>query len=281
MNTSKAKDYFSAYHEGELDAGLRQQFEQALESDVQLQAEFADFVASLNILESSRSEVIEIPVDLHDKICARIDHHIWESKQAVKPSFFESWRLTLVGGLAIVAIGATFFAMQPNKGQQTPAGIVSGTQSNISADLKFEDGKIRLVIPAGIDATVVVSDYIDSNPIQTIPLNKRALNAPIENSRMESTVLDIDLGGKAEGLTIALPGQGSEKMMSGRGNSHEYARAIAQTFRTPVIVRISDVSKEIDWNFDQIDGLKNLPASLTSTGWSLTERKDGFLILTD
>ncbi len=81
MTLAKAKDYFSAYHEGSLDRGLKQAFETRLREDTQLQAEYRAFERTMKELEAFGCVEVEPPSDLHDKIAARLDKAIWDQKR--------------------------------------------------------------------------------------------------------------------------------------------------------------------------------------------------------
>lgn len=281
MNPSKVREYFSAYHEGELEGGLRQQFEQALSDRPEMQAEFSDFVASITLLESSQSEEIEVPVDLHDKICARLDLQDWEAKRSAKSSFFGNWKLAVFGGLGILGIAAAIVTLQPKQGDYTMAGLTPVSKQAPVADVEYRNNEIRLVLPAGIFATATITDSSSTEPLQVIELNGRPLDAPISNVRDSAGILKVDFENKAQGITVSLPGKSGDLSPSGSGNAEAYALAVSQNFRAPVIVRVKDMAKEIEWNFSEVEDLRNLPSSLAESGWTLTERSDGFLILTD
>jgi anti-sigma factor RsiW len=99
MNASRAREYFSAFHEGSLDAGLRQQFQKALASDPKLQEEFADFAIAYEAMNFQADEVIEVPMNLSDKIANRL-----EAAQNAKPRVgfvWQGWfRNLALGGIA-------------------------------------------------------------------------------------------------------------------------------------------------------------------------------------
>ena len=81
MNIEKAREFYSAYHEGSLDKGLKQAFERQLETDAQVAAEFRLFKQAMEELSQLESEAIEVPSDLHDRISARLDLHILEQRR--------------------------------------------------------------------------------------------------------------------------------------------------------------------------------------------------------
>lgn len=283
MNSSKARDYFSEYYEGSLDAGIRQQFELALNNDSELKSEYSEFVAALAMVDSLTDEDVEVPFDLADKISARIDKHIWETKQTAKAGLFSNWRMALIGGLGVVAIGAAFVAMQPNTGSQTPASLVgSGSAKRTEqVDLSYRDGKVRLIVPAGFEANLVVRDLDTGATVQSVELKSRSLDAPIQNSKPDAAVLVVSLAPRSESLTVVIPGTTDQADKVGEGNPAAYAKAVAQIFRTPVLMRVKDNEKTITWNFEDVARPQDLPAGLKDQGLTLSERTDGFLVLAD
>ena len=68
MTNDKAREFFSAYHEGTLEPGLCASLERRLEGDASLQAEYAAFAETVESLNSMRFESVEIPAYLGDRI---------------------------------------------------------------------------------------------------------------------------------------------------------------------------------------------------------------------
>ncbi|HTQ08499.1 MAG TPA: hypothetical protein VMI31_00360, partial [Fimbriimonadaceae bacterium] len=87
MTNEKAREFFSAYHEGTLEPGFRVSFEQKLKSDYAVRHEFESFVRAMEKLDALRDEEIEIPADLHDRITARLDRHLYERRKSATPSW--------------------------------------------------------------------------------------------------------------------------------------------------------------------------------------------------
>src|SRR5687767_3235474 len=128
MNADKAREFFSSYFEGTLDAGLRQAFELRLETDAETQAEYRAFERSMGQLDTLKDIEIEIPYDLNEKISARVDRHIFEAKRTKGSPWLAFLRPMAIGGLAAAAIIGTVITMNNRSGGVQPAGLTTGSQ---------------------------------------------------------------------------------------------------------------------------------------------------------
>ena len=79
MNAKKAQEYFSLHFEGELTGGLLDQFERALKTDAQVQAEYRAFVHTMKTLEELKAPIAEPNFDLHEVISQRMDKHLFDT----------------------------------------------------------------------------------------------------------------------------------------------------------------------------------------------------------
>lgn len=286
MNASKAREYFSAYYEGDLEAGLKQQFESALQGDGDLQADYSAFVQTMQALEHYDEAEIEVPADLSEQISRKLDKHLWDQKQTARPGLFGQWRMALLGGMAVVAIGAAFFALNPRDPQSTinTAGMAGqGTVATTTADLVYDDGQIRLVVTNGRKLTlpVVVTDTETGTDVYRGELKGSDLSNPLTNEKAEAAVLAISFGETIEGLTVVLPGASGGKVEPGEGTVVDLAKMVAQGFRTPVLVRVKNLSQTVAWNFAEDLSADQLPSALRDQKAKFTLRNDGFLVLSD
>lgn len=287
MNSQKARDYFSAYFEGELETGLRQQFETALKNDVELKTDYDDFVRVMAVLADHGQDDIVVPADLGEQISRRLDKHLWDQKQSARPGVFTNWRMVLTGGLAVVAIGTVVWSLNA---PQSSDGVVKGNiiggvnsshKSVTASDLTFVDGQVRLVIETNEELAATVRDLETMETIESLELKGRGIQSPLTNEKAEPAVLQIDLGKGNDPLIVVLPGASDSKELSGEGTVIDFTKAVAQTFRTPVLVRSSRLSAPMRWSFDLAKGPEQLPALLRDQAQTITERTDGFLVLSD
>ena len=126
MNANKAREFFSSYFEGNLDDGLRQAFERTLNTDAELQAEYKAFERTLGQLAGLRDVEIEVPFDLHERISARLDRHIYEKRQTRGGGFLAFWKPALAAGVASLAVIGTVLSLNSSGGDVQGAAVIGG-----------------------------------------------------------------------------------------------------------------------------------------------------------
>src|SRR5579862_7354737 len=130
MTHEKARDFFSAYHEGNLEPGILVSFEQKLNGDAALRAEYDRFATTLDQLSALRDTQIEPPVDLNERIAARLDRHVWEQKQVAPKAWFVRLRLVAFSGVAaVLLVGAAISIKNRDNSSGSGAGVFNTPQS--------------------------------------------------------------------------------------------------------------------------------------------------------
>lgn len=282
MNATKARDFFSAYYEGELGGGIKEAFERALLDDPDLKAEYEEFCATMRLLEEPTPEV-EIPVDLHEKIMARLDLQAWEEKQNQKVSIWGQWRLALIGGIAVVAVIATVVSLNNRSGENsiaTPVPIPGQVKPVAEYVDLVADGKtLSISIRNGKNATYSLRDIADNAELGTIDVVGGKVMQALQIESQTARAYGIYDNRNSEKLVIALPGSQQGEELKGSGNVLDLAVAIAGTFRTPIIVRAKDRDKQYSWDFDKSDDTAVISTKLNPQSLSISVREDGISIL--
>ena len=103
MNNDKAREFFSSYAEGALDAGLKQSFEAQLQRDRDLQSEYHDFERTLEHLGQFKFEEIAVPADLNETISARLDRNLYDRKHNAAPTWHLWLRNFAIAGVSAAA----------------------------------------------------------------------------------------------------------------------------------------------------------------------------------
>lgn len=283
MNANKAREYFSAYFEGDLDAGLKQQFEQTLQNDAEVRSEYELFTQTMQFLADYEEQEIEIPFDLNEQISRKVDSHVWNQKQSEKPGFFAQWRMAIVGGAAALAILAAVVTINSNGSQEfTPSGLTPSQNAQVFP-LSYSDDQIRLNIKATDAMTITVVDLDTEAVIETLEVKKNTVfDGPLTNEKSEAAALQINFGGsEMDPIVVVLPGAVDSPDLEGEGTAVEFAKAVAQTFRTPVIVRLSEREMLLTWAFDESMTAEELPTLMKDKPASLVVQGNGFLALSD
>lgn len=246
MNVNKAREYFSAYFEGSLDRGLKQSFEQALGQDAQLQAEYKAFERTMAELATMSANEVEPPADLHDRIVARLDRHVWEQKQA-KPGGIGAWWHRLAIGVAATAVLAIALVQLNSNSQTSSAGIVP---------VPVNSGKSKVslgISPKGLtlshsQATLSIT-LLDSEgkEIDSVTLNNERLEGKLlANSSEHAQLVGIAVSGK-QVLWVAIPGSKRTPLEKAAGSIKDLARALANAYGKPVSVDAAKASLKVSW----------------------------------
>jgi len=278
MNQERARDFFSAYYEGNLDAGLRQSFELNLRSDAILQSDYAAFVETVHELEALKHEQIEIPIFLSDRIATRL-----ELAQGKPKSGFPGWTGWLRGlaftGLAAAAIIFAFPFFHGGSDLKTAGPNLASDLDQVA--FKVDGNKVVLRYQPSSIKTVVISSPTSGKEVQRFSLNGQRLESPIENPLPKSAVFKIEALGDKTSTILAVPGQSMEPTKAGEGTVQDLALALAGHYRVPVEVEAADVTHRVSWNFSSSDARAAANQALESEGFSVDQRQDGLIEILD
>ncbi|MBL8086805.1 MAG: hypothetical protein JNM85_01885 [Chthonomonas sp.] len=275
MNLNKARDYFSGYYEQTLEPGLRQAFERGLQEDAQIQAEYAAFVKTVESIQTLSHQEIEIPFDLHDRISARLDRHVWETEQNRKPNWFSQWwRSIALGGVAVAAIGGVLFSIaNPSKGGSTSQAGAFPSVENKKPLLTFESGQLYVNAPAQPGATLKVLRGTAGEPVVSIDLSKNRVRSPLRNEQNEPTLLSVLVGDEAPILVI-VPGQTPSTKKAGSGTLLEMAKALSDAYRVPVQLTAKNLESTVTWEFRGETLSDAIMSDLTPKSLSITKQNN-------
>lgn len=277
MNPAKAKEHFSAYYEGTLDRGLKQAFETRLREDAQLNAEYLAFENTMQQLDGMRTVDVVVPSDLHERISARVDKHVWEQKREEKPSY-----LKLLRGLALAGVaGAGFFvAITQFRGNSgvSQSGIISAPGSNpAKLDISSTANGVRLSYKDARDQRVLIKD--ESGAIlQEIQLqaNKAIEDKPLTNESADAQLLTVEFEGGNPTL-LALPGTVRNTEKTGEGSVADFARALAGKFGQAVVVEAPQTGQKVNWNFDTADPVGEAKEAVSPLTLNVELRQSGII----
>lgn len=278
MTQDKAREFFSAYYEGTLDRSLRQAFEHRLNSDPVLQGDYAAFVETMAELEMLPHEEIEIPMYLNDRISSRLEGE--RSKQRNRVPIWSVWLRGLsFAGLATAAIAGAFLSIN-HGGKFSKADIVaSGTSDRIS--FATRGSQTMMDYRPGSEQTVVVSSGINGKEIKRFVADATSPSQPFDNPQQGTALFQIQVLGQSGSTLLAVPGKLALSGMSGDGSLGDYAVALADRYRTPIVVRVSNPNDHVAWKFDGTDVRQAAGVTLKDTPYMVDTRETGILNITD
>lgn len=283
MTHDKARDFFSAYHEGSLEAGLRISFEQKLSAEADLRAEYDRFVATLEQLSSLREVQVEVPHDLNERIAARLDKHLWEQKQAAPKPWMARFRLIAFSGAAVVLLAGAAISLRNRGNGPIPANVlpIGSASEQLSIGVK-QDG-LTVEFAPQTKQTVAFRMEPDTKPFaevtvdRTTPLKRQLLNRNPETDLVSIQVLDAP---KDDHLVVAIPGERPGKAAAGSGTLEEFAKVLATRYRVPVVLSdVKDPLMQVTWDLDAGDARHAAEAALKGQQLSVDSRDGGMVTI--
>lgn len=281
MNHDKAREFFSAYYEGTLESGLRQQLETRFRADAQLKADYAAFVETIEALGDLRFEEIEVPLSLNDRIATRLEQE--EAKRRRPVLAWGNWfRGLAFSGMAAAALVAAFIAIRTEGGPSTASLMPSpsATSSLPANRLVFsaEGKKVLINYRTEDQSLVVVSAAGSGREIQRFPLNRNELRTPLENNHPTPALLRVTASGDASGATVVVPGSEKQTAKAGTGSLQDLATALAGHYGVPVVVRGSS-TQDVVWNFETGSALRAAESALAGSQASADQRDGGLITI--
>lgn len=283
MNSEKAKDFFSAYYEGTLEPGLVLNLEQKFKSDPRLKSDYDAFVTAFASLNALRSEEIEVPIFLSDRIATRLEEARQQRRKSL--SIF-NWRRMKVApwalaGLAIVAAGvgiwvkgegpfiATWLPWFGGHKAQGGGGQVDGPS------FLYQGGKVMLEIQG--NHAVQVSDGITGRVVRTITGDDASSVQPeLTNSSAKAELFGIREDGGSTQM-VSVPGQSaSASHAKGDGTLAQFALALSDFYHVPVLLENVKLDTKMSWSFEGSNAGQSARANLESS-LSADLRQDGMI----
>ena len=272
MTNEKAREYFSAYSEGTLDAGLAHSFEAKLKVDAGLRGEYDQFVSMLKELEALRYEDIEVPFDLNDRISAAIDKNVFDRKRAAKPAWTLWLRNFGIAGLAAAALYGAYMSINSvaTKGVQgaSPLPVPSQPQkpavrTDAAEQIEYtkSDKGVQMYFRPSTAHQVEIKGGVDG--VNTYTANNQGWFNDLTNSQPASAVFVVDVKGEMPPTLVVVPGTERKTIEATNGSLTELAKAVADQFGVPVVVKSIHTDSELAWKLGE-DALKTVQATLSN-----------------
>ena len=286
MNLSRARELFSAYFEGELDAALKHQFEAALNASEELQNEYAEFVAFFGELGTMSEEEIDVPMYLSDRIATRLEEA--QAKRSTGLGSFGFGWLTgafsrfAVGGLVAAAIlGAGIGIM--SKGGPAAADLVpfwnpseKPPVANVNPlEYSFDGQLLSLTYQVQEHQTLTVN----GQPVRPKRAGDRTITVNLPNPGVKSAEVSIAIEGGNLHETVIVPGKDRSGILASTGQIQEFAHALADRYGVPVRLTVGDSKAAIAWNFTPNNPYDAAKSALDKTGFTADKRANGLIVI--
>lgn len=271
MTNEKAKEFFSAYYEGSLDSGLCISFEQKLKADSHLKQDYDAFVHAMEDLDILKFEQITIPEDLHEKISARLDRHIYEQKRKPTPvwgTWVRGFAFAGIGAIAIMAAIMTLGHGGGNGPSQSSIGVSPDQPPKYTVG---PDGVTVQFKPSSVKALIVTNSQGKEMSRSTTG-NPTLLSNPLPNA----AVFGVQIAGERDVTYIAIPGKMRSSLNKGDGTLVEFAKAASDYFRLPVSLENHQPTEHVSWMFTSVDTVAETSKSL-GPNYQVTLTQDNML----
>jgi hypothetical protein len=257
MNHEKAREYFSAYFEGELENSLKHTFEIQLRNDPVLQADYAAFATTMTEISLMKDEEIEIPIFLSDRIATRI-----EQEQAKRRTIFPEWTKWVKGlglaGLSAAAIVGALLSFRSNSGPSLAGIFAPPSAEGLDMSFRAEGRKLYLAFRPSETRTVTISSPISNREVQRFTADANALDRELANPFEGPSILQVTVEKDSAGPTVVvLPGSRTKPAGPGEGTLKDLVGVLASSFREPVIVKNAKLDSHVAWrgfgpNLDEV-----------------------------
>ncbi len=286
MTYEKAKEYFSAYSEGTLDAGLAQSFEAKLKADSKLQAEYEQFEATLKELESLQFEQIEVPFDLNDRISAAVDKSIYDKKRTAQPGWSGWLRNLAFTGLAASAVFGAYWSINNSQvsGRSSVAGPISvAPNSKAVEQMEYSrtDNGIGLEFnPVDKHAITVKGGATGEEKFET---SNQVWLHELTNDQPGAASFEVTVEGEELTTFVVVPGKERNEIEGTQGSIVLLAKEIADKYGIPVVIKSKQVLFEAAWPTVTAgsDALKTAQDSLQNLTGVFADMREGILYIGD
>lgn len=280
MNLEKAREYFSAYYESTLDAGLKQAFETRLRTDETLQADYAAFVETMMELEALPEEDIEIPLFLADRIATRLEQEELRRRKAT-PGWVMWLRGFAFAGLSAAAILGAVISMN-RSGRASAAGITGAADDGNQISFSVNGPEVALRYHPSQPRTVIISSGMTGREISHYVADASTPAQTLRNPQPGTALFQIQIvNDPASDVLLAIPGKGGVMKGPGSGSVKEFLAALAGYYHLPAVFRGTDAGRRVAWKL--VDSLPNHAGDSVNADTRLVidQRENGMFVVMD
>lgn len=282
MNSQQARDLFSEYREGTLEAGLREQFERALRQDASVRKDYDEFCAILMALEGGRDEVIEVPLELSRRIT--------ESLETATPAprrfnIIELFRSPLGYGVAAAVVLIPVILISLNRGggsNASQASLLGGTTVPTRSEFRMVETELSIVLQSPKADQLEVRDGLEGPVEQTFEVGAKTLRQSFTNAQPEAQGFWFDFKGDTlADRYVVMPGRTLVTTQEGEGSILDLATAISNHQGIAIEVANPASERTFKWSLTPEDNLETMVEKLRTQGLALSDNVSDVFLLTE
>jgi anti-sigma-K factor RskA len=276
MNLTKARDFYSAYHEGTLDEGLKQAFERALANDAAVSAEYQQFVRIMGELRTV-ARPVSVPTDLHLKIRERVDASINAQEAKAKSGWFFAWRPIAYGAVATAALIGVVASINNRPSPEVSTAGFAAVTSDAAPTVVSKDGDLRILFASSSANSVRVTEVATGRVLLDRALAGQRLDCPVKNVSDAPLVVSIAFGQHYPAMYLAVPGKQTIVATEGAGTVLDLAAVVAGMFKSGIVVESTLVDRKLEWKLDSPDVMVALSDEMKALGLKAEVRENGLV----
>lgn len=282
MNSQQARDLFSEYREGTLEAGLREQFERALRQDAALRKDYDQFCAILVALEGGRDEVIEVPLELSRRIT--------ESLESAAPAprrfnLIELFRSPIGYGVAAAVVLVPVILISLNRGggsNASQASMLGGNAVPTRSEFRMIESELSIVLQSPKGDQLEVRDGLEGPVEQKFEVGSEVLRQAFTNPQSAARGVWFDFANdNLADRFVVIPGQEKVTTQEGEGSILDLATAISNHQGVAIEVANPKSERTFKWNLTPEDNLETMVEKLRTQGLALSDNVSNVFLLTE
>jgi len=279
MNHDKAREFFSAYYEGALDAGVRQALDQRMSVDPALRSDYAAFAETMRVLDRIDQEDVAVPIYLSDRIATRLEQEREKSGRRA-PTLGVWLRGLAFAGLGAAAITGAVLSFG-SRSSLSSAGIVSAGPEGSQPTFSGAGSSVTMNYRPHDDRAVIVFSGTSNREVQRFTVDADAPSHPFENRLPGTALFRIEVPMDHFTALLAIPGPSGGAVASGSGTVRDFTVALASRYHVPVLLRTTDDQKRLTWKLQGSDPREAATAALKDFDVAVDQRVGGMINLSD
>ncbi len=278
MNLERARELYSDYLEGSLDGALKASLEAEIARDQMIRKDFESFKSFYSQLGTILNVKAPVELDIEEKVKQRLDLASWEAKRSSPNRWFSQLRFGLVGALSLAVIAVAYISLNKNSAGPVGSGAFGLGGNQYQFQIKNGQYDFEEAPPASQATTIVITDLQDNHIISSSTSAKGTgyIEIPIQNNGVQAKAVQVAIPNQNKTYVLVMPGSKIVPQQHGHGNVVDMAKALANTYKVPVLLLDVNFSKDVAWNFAGTDARDNAMSAVQPLGWSV-DRQQQFI----